>query len=151
MPYIIPSSQFKEIIDRKRNEITLTEVPTEKLKECVGFTYRWLPNKNVDVKVNYLPIKSGTDKKNFTVDTGINADLKFLRKCVERNPSDYYWMDCLCVPQDEKIPEKEVEISNMRLYYNNFKRVSFIGKLEGTSHNGNYKIVRYQFYPSNLC
>ena len=136
MPYIIPSIQFKEIINGKRNEITLTQVPIEKLKESVGFTYRWLPAKNVNVKVTYLP-------NNYSVDTGINADLKFLRKCVERNPSDYYWMDCLCVPQDEKMPEKEAEISNMRLYYNNFKRVAFVGKLEGTSHDGHYDIARY--------
>lgn len=140
MPYVIPANQLKEIIDGKRSEIVLTEVPVEKLRECVGFTYRWLPTSNAKVTVTYLP-------SNQIVETGINADLKFLKKSLERNPAEYYWMDCICVPQDEKFPAKLKEISNMRTYYSEFKRVAFLGRLEGTTHDGDFKIVLF----STLC
>ena len=134
MPYVIPTNQFKEIIDGTRSEIELTEVAVEKLEECVGFTYRWLRDQKAKVKVTYLP-------SNQIVATGIHADLKFLKKCLERNPSEYYWLDCICVPQDDKLPAKFTEISNMRTYFSRFKRVAFVGRLEGTSHDGSFKLV----------
>lgn len=135
MPYIIPGSQFKEIIDGKRKEITLTQVPIERLKECVGFTYRWLNAPNAAVKVTYLP-------SNNIVETGINANLTVLKACVERNPSEYYWIDCICVPQDPKLSAlQDVELSNMRNYYSNFKRVSFIGHTHKLSpHDGHFEM-----------
>ena len=137
MPYVIPSDQFKEIIDGKRKEITLTQVPIETLNECVGFTYRWLGVTNAKVKVTYLPSKH-------IVETGINANLTVLKACVERNPSKYYWMDCICVPQDPNYPAKQEEISNMRNYYSNFKRVAFLGDVKvGSSHNGHFEVVCY--------
>ena len=100
-------------------QIVLTEVPVEKLDECVGFTYRWL---------------------------GINADLRFLKRCIERNPSEYYWLDCICVPQDAMLPAKLKEISNMRTYYSQFKRVTFLGRLELTTHSGIFKLVRNVYF-----
>ena len=143
MPYVISAKQLKDIIDDELTEIVLEEVPVENLKECVGFTYRWLSVTNANVKVTYLP-------SNQTVATGINADLKFLKKCMERNPSKYYWLDCICVPQDEKLPAKEKEIFNMRTYYSLFKRVAFIGRLDGTSHDGNFKVVIKRLFHSDL-
>ena len=140
MPYIIPSDQFKEIIDGKRSEIVLKEVPVEKLQECVGFTYRWLPEKKAKVTVTYITSKN----KSIKVETGINADLLFVKKCLERNPSDYYWMDCICVPQDN-LDEKTDEIKRMRTYYSNFKRVAFLGRLDGVTHDGHFEMVRTFF------
>ena len=134
MPYVVPADQFKEIIEGKRKEITLTQVSIEKLNECVGFTYRWLDVRNVNVKVTYLP-------DNFNVDTGINANLAVLKACVDRNPSKYYWMDCICVPQDSK--HQVEELKNMRNYYKNFKRVAYLGDIKkGSSHNGHFEMVR---------
>ncbi len=126
MPYVIPSSDFIQIIEGRQTELKLVEVPVENLKNTIGFTYRWLPKTNATVTVTYLPY-------NNTMKTGINANLTVLKAAVKRNPCDYYWMDCICVPQDPASPDKFKEISNMRSYYSGFKRVVFLGDLKDSA------------------